>query len=627
MTTRTTLTLFLLAVAGSMAACDDETVSGPGFVCDVTNPVRDLILNRGSATVLVHSPAQASDTVQLVAVATNRLGGARSDVRISFKSSDTNIATVDTLGVVHALQPGTAKITAEACGESSSATVTVIAGVQQVTVSPATDTVLTGDSALVVARAFAPGGAQVGNVVFTFSTSGGGVTIRQTSDSTAVYRGVSAGSFSITARGEGVNGTGTVLVLARNFLAGSVLASSLDAGDAMTCGIITTGRAFCWGLNNHGQLGAVADTVCFAGTDAGTIVNDSLVSTSVPCSLDPLRISNALDFSSISAGDSTACGISIAGRAYCWGMGIHGETGTGTVNDRSIPTLVTGALGFTTISVGGSHACGIATGGVAYCWGADSLGQLGDSRLVASTTPIPVVMDGGQASFASISAGYRHTCALKPDGTAYCWGSNEFGQLGDGTSTARDVPVLVAAGGLKFSAISAGGDHTCAITTGGAAYCWGSNVDGQLGRGTSNDISLVPVAVAGGLTFTRISASTGTRTRTQLGLPLKANGVGHTCALSTSGDVYCWGDDRDLQLGQGPFSGGGAIATLPVKVMQGDRAAGVTFTTISTGSRHSCAVGSDGAAYCWGSNVMGALGNTLQAAFRGLPQKVAAPTQ
>ena len=227
--------------------------------------------------------------------------------------------------------------------------------------------------------------------------------------------------------------------------------------------------------------------------------------------------------------------------------------------------------------------------------------------------------------FMMISAGFQHSCGIAPDGTAFCWGRGNSGQLGNGGTGSSDTPVAVATGS-KFTWISAGGDHSCGITTSGAALCWGSNIDGQLGNGSSGSISAVPVAVAGGLTFTRISASTGTRAAVPLiGVPFKPNGVGHTCALTSGGVVFCWGDDRDLQLGRGPFTGGGSISTTPVQVGQGERGAGVTFTSVSAGSRHSCGVGSDGSAYCWGSNVFGALGNTLQAAFRGFPQKVATP--
>lgn len=614
---RSTLTLIVLSIAATLSACDEQTVSGPGFICDVTNPVRDIFLSPSSPTVLVHSPALAGDTVQLVAIATSRAGTVRQDVPIRFTSSDESVATVDTLGVVHARSPGRTTIKASACGESSSVEVTVIASVTRITLSPPGDTIVAGDTTTIVARAFGPDNARVPNVKFTFGSSTPSVTVIQTNDSTAKYTSNTPGPAQVQVSGEGATATGTVLVLARAFLAGSATANTIDAGDATGCGIITLGQAFCWGVNNHGQLGAQSDTTCFAGAQAGVVVNDSLISTAIACSLVPLRVSQTVDFMTISAGDSTTCGISLGGRAYCWGFGMHGENGNGTTADRSIPTLVTGALTFTSISVGGNHACGTATGGIAYCWGDDTFGQLGDSRLVSSTTPIPVSGGGGPAVLTSISAGYQHTCGLLPDGTALCWGRNNFGQLGDGSTSASDTPVQVATGS-KFVAISAGGDHSCGITTTGAALCWGSNLVGQLGNGSSGTTSLVPVAVAGGLTFSRISASTGTQFKAPLGL-------GHTCGLTTAGAVFCWGDDADLQLGRGQFSGGNGIGTTPVQVAQGERASGVTFTSVSAGSRHSCAVATDGNAYCWGSNVLGALGNQLQAAFRGQPQRVATP--
>ena len=614
---RSTLTLIVLSLAATLAACDEETVTGPGFVCDVTNPVRDIFLGPSGATVLVHSPAQPGDTVQLVATATNRFGTERTDVRIDFSSSDETVATVDTLGIVHAKGPGTATIKASSCGESSSVTITVIASVASITVTPASDTIISGDTAIVVARAFGPDNARVPNVEFIFSAPSTSVTVVQTSDTTAKVTATTPGAYSIQARGEGATGTSSLLVLARVFLAGSASVNTIDVGDAYGCGIITLGQGFCWGMNNHGQVGAQTDSTCFndIGPTVGT-VNDSIVATTFPCSLVPVRVSQTVDFTTISAGDSTACGISVAGRAYCWGFGLYGQTGNGQTGDLAAPTLVTGALTFTSISVGGNHACGIASGGVAYCWGDDRFGQLGDSRVVLSTTPIPVSGGGGPAVLSSISAGYQHTCGLLNDGTALCWGRNNFGQLGNSSTSSSDTPVQVSTG-AKFTSISAGGDHTCGITTGGTALCWGSNIVGQLGIGSSGDASTVPVAVAGGLTFSRISASNGTQ--------FKPVGFGHTCGLTTTGAVFCWGDDADLQLGRGQFTGGNGIGTTPVQVAQGERAAGVTFTSVSTGSRHSCAVGSDGNAYCWGSNVLGALGNQLQAAFRGQPQKVATP--
>jgi alpha-tubulin suppressor-like RCC1 family protein len=627
MNIRRALALAVLAAVSGLVACDEEDITGPGFICDVTNPVRDIILTPSNAQVLVHVPALSTDTVLVSAVATGRLGTARNDVRFKFTSSDPSIATVDSLGVVRAVRAGTVRITAEACGESSTAQINILNNIATVLIIPGSDTLVAGDSIRFKARAFGQDGLQILGVKFTFSSTNPGVVVTRLTDSTAtITTPLTPGTVTIGAVGEGVSASASLLLLPRVFITGTLLQSSLDVGDATGCGIISAGQAFCWGLNNYGQLGASGDSVCFESVVATIIEDDSVVTTAKPCSLIPLRISHTLDFSSVSAGDSASCGITIAGRAYCWGSNTRGTLGNGTTSDTDEPALVTSALTFTSISVGGAHACGLATGGLAYCWGADSLGQLGDSRVVNSTTPIPVSGGGGTAVFASISAGFRHTCGVTSAGTAFCWGSNERGQLGAGTTGGfTDTPVQVL-GGLTFASISAGGDHTCGVTTGGAAYCWGSNFDGQLGNGATGGFSATPSPVAGGLSFSRISASTGTRSTDAENSPLKITGAGHTCGLTTNGAVYCWGDNENLQLGRGPFSGGPAGASgTPQQVTGGELPGGLAFTSISAGSVHSCGVTTDGAAYCWGSNIFGALGNTFQAAFRGLPQKVSTP--
>lgn len=621
--------LAAVSLAFALTACDDNKVTGTGFICDVTNPVGSVIITQPGSRIVVHSPAIGTDTTVVAAVATDRFGGARTDVTIGFSSSDTTIATVGATGIVRAKKPGIVKIKASTCGESATTTVTIVANVARVTVTPGSDTVLTGDSVVYTAHAFGADNFPVPGTKFTFTASPSSTAIiRQTSDSTATVVGGAPGTGTVTATGEGQSSNATVLVLARVFLAGNTIAPGFDAGDDLSCGIITLGHGFCWGLNNHGQVGAVADSVCFPSAQSSTSGSDTTKTAALPCSLNPKGLATTVDFASISAGDSTACGISLGGRAYCWGKGTQGTIGNGSIGNRGAPTIVTSALSFTSVSVGGGHACALTTTNTAYCWGSDSLGQLGDSREINSTTPIPVSGGGGVATFTNISAGYRHTCAVAPDGTGFCWGDNTFGQLGDGTVGRSDTPVQVA-GGLRFSYISAGGDHTCGITTSGAAVCWGSDISGQLGNGVVGGLAATPIAVLGGQIFSRISASTGTTTATvdTLGNVKRfKEGSGHTCALTTTGGIFCWGDDGDLQLGRGPFSSGGnAAGSTPVRVTGGELGASVMFVSVSTGSRHSCGVGNDGAAYCWGSNVFGALGNTLQAAFRGLPQKVAIP--
>jgi len=630
------VTLLVLTIA----ACDEETVTGPGFICDVTNPVREIKLSPSPAVVLVRSPARASDTLQLTAIATNRNGDPRIDVPITFSSSDTSVATVDTLGIVQARRPGTVRITASACDKSASSQVSVLPAALSAQITPTADTVVAGDSAILIARAVGQNGKTLAGTKFSFVASpSGAVTLKPLNDSTVQVFGIVAGVTTITATGDGASATASIIVLPRAFLSVGPAGGTFDAGGDLTCGLISQGQGFCWGLNNLGQLGAASDSVCFPEL--------GLVSPARACNIMPLRFGPSLAFTAVAVGDSSACAIATSGRAYCWGDNTFGQIGNGSTGARKTPTLVTTGLNFTSITVGGGHACALAPGGAAYCWGQDSSGQLGDARRVHSTTPIPVSGGGGvpanfAAVFTIISAGFSHTCALAPGGSAFCWGNNDSAQLGNGTTGTADTPVAVS-GGLAFTQISAGGDHTCGIAVGGAAYCWGSNAHGQLGTGVVGGVSAVPLQVAIGLTFSRISASRGTDKLTGRGFAQdttinssgdtiitaqqqKRDGFGHTCGVTTAGEVYCWGDDSDLQLGRGiPTGGPSSPSGVPTVVAVGERPAGVTFTTISTGTRHSCAVGSDGNAYCWGSNVFGSLGNTLQAAFRGQPQKVATP--
>ena len=173
------------------------------------------------------------------------------------------------------------------------------------------------------------------------------------------------------------------------------------------------------------------------------------------------------------------------------------------------------------VGAGSIHSCGLTVTGNAYCWGFNDFGQLGDGSTTGSLTPVLV---SGGIRFSSISTRGGHTCGVTSVGDVYCWGENFRGQLGDGTTINRLTPVLVS-GGLSFASVSTAFSETCGVTTGGDAYCWGENFFGQLGDGTTIN-RLTPVPVAGGLTFA--SLSTG----------------GQTCGVTAAGDAYCWGDNR-----------------------------------------------------------------------------------
>ena len=202
----------------------------------------------------------------------------------------------------------------------------------------------------------------------------------------------------------------------------------------------------------------------------------------------------------------------------------------------------------------------------------------------------------GALRYEQLGAGYAHTCALGRSGTVYCWGGNEAGMLGDGTRTARALPVAVR-GTPAFVALDVGAAHSCALTAEGAAWCWGQNDEGQLGDGSfaARD---VPVAVTGAPSFARISA-----------------GHAHSCALTGQGTAYCWGDDSQVQLGDG--DGGATRSPVPVPVIATE-----SFTHITAGYYQTCALTAAGAAYCWGLGSSGQNGDDTGES-RSVPARVA----
>jgi alpha-tubulin suppressor-like RCC1 family protein len=225
------------------------------------------------------------------------------------------------------------------------------------------------------------------------------------------------------------------------------------------------------------------------------------------------------------------------------------------------------------VSAGGSHTCGVTSYGQAFCWGQNSFGELGKGS-TGDSSSVPVPVSAG-LTFTSVSAGLNHTCGVTKGGQALCWGrTSRANSAAPSSANASNVPVPVF-GALTFAAVSAGDRYTCGVVKGRQAFCWGSNHLGQLGIGSTGGTRSAPVPV-GGSTFTSVSS-----------------GAAHTCGVTKALAAWCWG-----------LSASETASGVPLLV-----SGGFTFTSVSAGLNHTCGVTKALGAWCWGRNERGQLGN------------------
>ena len=369
--------------------------------------------------------------------------------------------------------------------------------------------------------------------------------------------------------------------------------ASISTGDTHTCVVEANGSSKCWGNNTDGRLGKGSNSAQFA----------------MPQSVSTTNITGRTH-TQIAAGSNFTCLLGTTTQGVtCWGNNSSMQLGLAAGSSiNAPPATVVGGTGFTnpiavSASKTGEHACAITTAGSAYCWGDNSSSQLGDNgsgnsstaieALTAATTPLTKVR--------SIAAGGEHTCAAVSFDTTgnegiYCWGKNNKGQLGDGTTTDRGYATVVdeTNSGLTsattwFTQVVAGAAHTCALRTDGAVFCWGDNASGQLGDNSPTD-RLLPTGVNG------LGSGSGV-------VALSA-GAQHTCALKSNHEVVCWGENDKGQLGNNSATD----SAVPVTAVAANVS---TAVALSAGGSHTCAASFDGTVRCWGSGELGQLGDNV----------------
>lgn len=387
-----------------------------------------------------------------------------------------------------------------------------------------------------------------------------------------------------------------------------------------SCALGATGQVSCWGSNSKGELGVAG----IANSNVPRPLTALPASTAI--ALGGVASALAVDGgSSISAG-GFSCALTQARTAYCWGSNSHGQLGHADVGGPT-PQPVPGLTDLVEIVAGGAHACARSAAGAVYCWGANAKGQLGDGSLNSRAAPAPVA--GLGAGVVALAAGLEHSCAWLGAGEIRCWGENYYGQLGDGSATGRRVPTPVVSAPAQVTGIAAGGDRSCATTEGGDLFCWGSNNWGELGTGDrwqrvrplrveGASARRVAVGVSASCSLSEAGGvqcwgdhgqgmlGDGTRPYAAEPLPAQAGAVAqisagldgnHACSVDSAGVLRCWGDNLYGQLGTDSQQ----TRNVPTQIAEG-------FAEVAAGAEHTCAISQLGGLWCWGRNVYGQLG-------------------
>ena len=368
----------------------------------------------------------------------------------------------------------------------------------------------------------------------------------------------------------------------------------ISAGSSHTCALNLVGEVFCWGVGDLGRLGN--------GKWSGTSYPTSVLTLDEDGNAEPLR-----DVVQVSAASEHTCALTSVGEVWCWGAGSRGKLGSGDEDSSRYAKLVvessrseTPLGGVIQVSVGLSNTCALTSSGQVKCWGRADSGRLGNDMWTGNTSyPVFVVSGDGLetplSGIIQISGGGGHTCALHKSRRVLCWGSGATGQLGTGSHENSNYPVFVVEGEVSENPlsdvvqVSAGEEHTCALISGGEVKCWGLAESGRLGNNEwSGDVNY-PVSV--------VEEEDSKDPLTNI-VQISAGGE-YTCALTSIGEVKCWGRAESGRLGNDTWTG---YTPYPDSVVLGE---GLTtplsgIIQINAGQSHTCALTSEGQSKCWG---------------------------
>lgn len=392
--------------------------------------------------------------------------------------------------------------------------------------------------------------------------------------------------------------------------------TNVSSGSNHTCALLSDGTVNCWGLNSLGQLGD--------GTTTQRV--------------DPVQVLNLNKVTAIATGGYYTCALinnSGATSVWCWGHNNFGQLGNGNITNSSSPVqvLVSSGVpltGVKAISTGGYHTCAVLDNNTIKCWGKDMQGQLGNGTMDSNPHSYPIQVPSF-TDVKSISTGMNHTCAVKNNNTAYCWGVGGSQQLGNGYNADKSTPQQVKKSSInsnqacqnsanyleEVESIDAGTSHTCAVVNSGGsktAYCWGLNSKGPIGDGNSGAASYTMCATQQVLTSAGGPVLSGVESITVGGGNNADTGPGHTCAVVNSGGsrtVWCWGSNSYGQLGNGATDTN--AHPYPIQVLTSAGGSALTDAesiSISAGYIfYNCARLSNNTIWCWGYNSYGQLGN------------------